>query len=118
MAGNARNNPFTVGAVAARSRRYQDDTLIIETDFQTIEGDVRIVDFMPLRKTFSSIVRIVIGLRGTVKMRSTLRLRFDYGALPPWSVNDTNDMVSKVGSNLVVLRASVKLHEMNWDYRY
>ena len=68
---------------ASRSRRYQDDTLVMETDFQTPGGQVRIIDFMPVRTTFSSIVRIVVGLQGNVKVRSDVRLRFDYGALPP-----------------------------------
>lgn len=98
-----------VGAVTARSRRYQEDTLVVETDFQTVHGEVRVIDFMPVRKTFSSIVRIVVGLRGVVNMRSTLRLRFDYGALPPWSATDGDAMVAKVGPNLVILRAPVRL---------
>ncbi|WP_260854640.1 glycoside hydrolase family 15 protein [Paraburkholderia sp. BCC1884] len=100
-----------VSAVTAGGRRYQGDTLVVETDFVTNEGQVRIIDFMPVRKTFSSVVRIVVGMRGTVRMRSTLRLRFDYGALPPWSAMDGNDMVAKVGPNLVVLRAPVQLIE-------
>lgn len=97
------------GAVTACSRRYQEDTLVVESDFRTADGEVRIIDFMPVRRTFSSIVRIVVGLRGTVKMRSTLRLRFDYGTLPPWSTTDSNAMVAKVGPNLVILRAPTRL---------
>lgn len=98
------------GDVTGQSRRYQEDTLIMETDFQTADGEVRIIDFMPVRKTFSSLVRIVTGMRGTVKMRSTLRLRFDYGALPPWSVAGSDGMIAKVGPNLIVLRAPLRLN--------
>ena len=96
-------------AVISGSRRYQHDTLVVETDFVTAEGEVRLIDFMPVRNTFSSVVRIVVGLRGTVKMRSTLRLRFDYGALPPWIEVNGQEAVAKVGPNLVVLRAPVHL---------
>ncbi|REE21509.1 MULTISPECIES: glycoside hydrolase family 15 protein [unclassified Paraburkholderia] len=94
---------------ASQSRRYQDDTLVMETDFQTPDGRVRIIDFMPVRTTFSSLVRIVVGLQGIVKVRSDVRLRFDYGALAPWSVAEADAMIAKVGPNLIVLRASVKL---------
>src|SRR5438132_1520213 len=66
------------------SRRYQPDTLVLETDFETKGGAVRITDFMPIREGASVLVRLVTGLRGTVEMRSVLRLRFDYGSLTPW----------------------------------
>jgi GH15 family glucan-1,4-alpha-glucosidase len=62
-----------------------------------------------MRKGASSLVRIVVGLRGTVRMRCRMRLRFDYGALPPWSEISGDEMVAQVGPNLVVLRAPVKL---------
>ena len=95
--------------VTQSSRRYQHDTLIMETELETAGGAVRVIDFMPVRKGASSVVRIVVGLRGTVRIRCQLRLRFDYGALPPWSEMSGDDMVAKVGPDLVVLRAPVKL---------
>lgn len=97
------------GTHSTQGRRYQDDTLIMETDFQTDGGLVRVIDFMPVRATFSSLVRIVVGLQGTVKMRCDLRLRFDYGALAPWSADRGDEMIARVGPNLVVLRAPFKL---------
>lgn len=96
-------------AVIRRSRRYQDDTLVMETDFETAAGCVRIIDFMPIRQTISALVRIVVGVRGTVRMCCLLRLRFDYGAMPPWSEGRGNEMVAKVGPDLVMLRAPVVL---------
>ena len=69
----------------------------METDFETVKGQVRVIDFMPVRSTFSSLVRIAMGLQGTVKMRSVVRLRFDYGAFPPWSSADGDGMIAKVG---------------------
>ncbi|MDT4891780.1 MAG: hypothetical protein QOE97_815, partial [Pseudonocardiales bacterium] len=38
-----------VGEVRGVSRRYREGTLILETDFETAEGAVRLIDFMPLR---------------------------------------------------------------------
>ncbi len=95
--------------VTRRSRRYQDDTLIMETECETADGAVRIIDFMPIRKGASTLVRIVTGVRGTVPMKCRLRLRFDYGALPPWSVSTGREVVAKVGPDLPVLPAPVDL---------
>src|SRR6188508_917374 len=65
-------------------RRYRPGTLILETDFDTAEGAVRITDFMPPRLENPRIVRIVEGLRGRVQMRMQLVVRFDYGSSVPW----------------------------------
>lgn len=72
------------------SRRYRDETAILETRFDTATGTVTLIDFMPRRQDeASSIVRIVECERGRVAMRIELDLRFDYGRLIPW--------ISKVG---------------------
>ena len=99
--------------VRSTSRRYQSDTLIIETDLETDDGAVRLIDFMPERETFSSLVRIVVGLRGSVAMRSDLRMRFDYGALPPWCEQTDDGVIARLGPDLIVLRAAVpvSVHE-------
>jgi GH15 family glucan-1,4-alpha-glucosidase len=94
-------------AVCSTSRRYQSDTLIIETDLETDDGAVRLIDFMPERETFSSLVRIVVGLHGAVVMRSDLRMRFDYGALSPWCEQTDDGVLARVGPDLIVLRAAV-----------
>ena len=64
---------------AALERRYRHDTLILETVYETAEGAVRVIDFMPPRGRAPDIVRIVEGLHGRVPMRSELVVRFDYG---------------------------------------
>src|SRR4030081_3932957 len=56
-------------------RRYRGDTLILETDFDTEEGSVRVIDFMPLSDRRWDIVRIVEGLNGRVRLRMDLRVR-------------------------------------------
>src|SRR5439155_7970472 len=65
-------------------RRYRPSTLILETDWQTDDGAVRVIDFMPPRGEAPDIVRIVEGLSGEVEMNSELVIRFDYGATIPW----------------------------------
>jgi GH15 family glucan-1,4-alpha-glucosidase len=64
-------------------RRYRAG-LVLETEWQTDEGTVALVDFMPIRHGPPNLVRIVEGRRGRVPMRCELEIRFDYGSLVPW----------------------------------
>jgi len=84
------------GRVTRSERRYSGDTLILENDFETAEGAVRVIDFMPPRERAPDIVRIVEGLRGRVPMRMELVLRFDYGSIVPW-VRRVDDTLTAVG---------------------
>ncbi|GAA0236650.1 glycoside hydrolase family 15 protein [Actinomadura nitritigenes] len=65
-------------------RRYRGDTLILETEWDTPDGTVRLIDTMPPRGEAADVVRIVEGVSGRVPMRTELRLRFDYGRIVPW----------------------------------
>jgi GH15 family glucan-1,4-alpha-glucosidase len=71
------------GQVSAR-RHYRPGTLVLETEFETAEGAVSLIDFMPARSGQADLVRIVVGRRGRVAMQSEGLLRFDYGASVPW----------------------------------
>ncbi|NED52264.1 glycoside hydrolase family 15 protein, partial [Micromonospora aurantiaca] len=62
-------------------RRYRGDTLILESEWDTPDGTVRVIDFMPPRGEAADIVRIVEGVSGRVPMHTELRLRFDYGRI-------------------------------------
>jgi hypothetical protein len=66
------------------SRRYRPGTLILETVFETQEGRVAVIDFMPRRDAASHIVRLVEGRAGRVAMRMDMALRFGYGRDIPW----------------------------------
>ncbi|WP_072806534.1 glycoside hydrolase family 15 protein [Rhodococcoides yunnanense] len=67
------------------TRRYQPGTLVLETDIDTADGSVRLIDFMPRRGSGPPrLVRIVEGLRGRVPMRSSLSVRPDYASITPW----------------------------------
>jgi GH15 family glucan-1,4-alpha-glucosidase len=73
------------GEVESTSRRYRAQTLILETDFETADGAVRVVDFMPRRGDGPPrLMRILEGLRGRVPMRMELSLRPDYASIVPW----------------------------------
>ncbi|HTZ08374.1 MAG TPA: glycoside hydrolase family 15 protein [Acidimicrobiales bacterium] len=71
------------GEVQVR-RRYRGDSLVLDTEFETPDGAVRLTDCMPLREQYPHVVRMVEGLRGTVPMRMDLAMRFAYGSLVPW----------------------------------
>ena len=113
LLGKTENGCWSIapGAALLRcNRRYQDDTLVIETEFETADGIARLIDFMPMRAgDASSLVRIVEGVRGTVAMQFALRLRFDYGSLPPWSEPAGHGFVARLGPDLVVLHAPVQV---------
>src|SRR6516162_1437146 len=70
--------------VTAVRRRYRGETLILETELETKDGAVRLIDFMPPRGENPDIVRIIEGLRGKVSMQTELIIRFDYGHIVPW----------------------------------
>src|SRR5687767_14254241 len=69
---NGRWKVAPVGAVTSVRRQYRDDTLVLETEFDTAEGTVAVLDFMPSRDRDPNLVRLVEGRRGRVQMHSEL----------------------------------------------
>ncbi|MDP8959443.1 MAG: DUF5911 domain-containing protein, partial [Actinomycetota bacterium] len=99
------------GASSVR-RRYRDETLILETEFEDESGSVRVVDLMPPRARQPDLVRVVEGLRGRVPMRTHLTLRFDYGAAVPWVHPIEGGLLAVAGPDAIRLQAPVELlHE-------
>ncbi len=96
------------GGICTR-RQYRDGTLILETEWETEEGHVRVIDFMPPRDAVADIVRIVEGIRGTVKMRGELILRFDYGHVVPWVRRDRHGLRAVAGPDSVYLKTPAPL---------
>jgi GH15 family glucan-1,4-alpha-glucosidase len=96
--------------VRKASRRYREGTLILETDFETDSGAVRLIDFMPLRNGGApQLVRIVEGLRGEVPMRMQFIARFDYGSLIPWVERTADGIVALGGANALHLSTPVAM---------
>ncbi|MFJ9639801.1 glycoside hydrolase family 15 protein [Streptomyces sp. NPDC101178] len=70
--------------LSADRRRYRGDSLVLESEWDTPRGTVRVTDFMPPRDGAPQLIRIVEGVSGRVPMRSELRMRFSYGRVTPW----------------------------------
>ena len=93
------------------SRRYRGDTLVLETRWETPDGAVLLVDFMPPRAGHSNLVRLVIGERGRVSMRTELVVRFGYGALVPWVHRQEDGTLRAIaGPDQAVFRTPVPVH--------
>ena len=96
---------------ARSTRKYRDHTLILETTFETDSGAVMLTDFMPTASPSSSVIRVVHGLRGQVRMAMELVLRFDYGRSVPWvSRTEDRSLRAIAGPDMVVLRTPVAMH--------
>ena len=96
------------------TRRYRGNSLILETRFETSEGAVLLVDFMPFRTETPNIIRLVVGERGHVVMDTELVLRFGYGAIVPWVTRlDDGTLRAIAGPEMVLLRTSVHLVGQN-----
>jgi GH15 family glucan-1,4-alpha-glucosidase len=96
--------------VRATCRRYRGDTLVLETDVDTAEGSIRLVDFMSARDQ-PTVVRLVEGVRGRVRMRMDLRARCADATTPPW-LRHTGGAQAAVGeSDSLWLRTPVETHD-------
>jgi GH15 family glucan-1,4-alpha-glucosidase len=95
--------------VTKASRRYWDNTLVLETRFETENGTIALIDFMPPRGAASDIVRLVRGISGRVKLRMELVIRFGFGSDIPW-VKRTEDgaLLAICGPDMTVLRTRVE----------
>jgi GH15 family glucan-1,4-alpha-glucosidase len=102
---------------AATTRRYHDNTLILESEWQTATGRVRVIDFMPPRGKSPDIVRIVEGLDGSVEMSTELRIRFDYGSVTPWVRRlDDDTLLAIAGPDGLTLRTPVLLEAQGMSH--
>jgi GH15 family glucan-1,4-alpha-glucosidase len=106
--GNGRWLIAPAEEIRRTTRRYWDNTLILETRFETASGVVAITDFMPPRGKASDVVRLVRGIAGKVKLKMELVMRFGVGADVPW-VKRTEDgaLLAICGQDMTVLRTPV-----------
>jgi GH15 family glucan-1,4-alpha-glucosidase len=120
LLGDANNGRWRIAPAAAEMdanlrvrRRYRHDTLILETEFTTSDGGaVVVIDFMLVRegRASSHLVRLVVGKRGTVAMRTELTVRFGYGGCVPWVTRgETDDLLAIAGPDMLHLRTAVDL---------
>ena len=96
--GHGRWRLAPAGELRATSRRYRPGTLVLETEFETAEGAMRVIDFMPRRgEGPPRLMRIVEGLRGRVPMQMELSLRPDYASIIPWVESAPDGVVATAG---------------------
>src|SRR5262249_15708457 len=81
--------------------------------YETDEGSVRVIDFMPPRDRAPDIVRIVEGLTGRVPMRMELVIRFGYGNVVPWVHRLIGTRVAVAGPDHLTLRTPVAVQGEN-----
>ena len=102
---------MSAGGSTATRRRYRDNTLILETDFETESGAVTLIDFMPFHREGSGrLIRLVQGRSGEVEMMTEFLLRFDYGLIVPWIIRmDGHGLQATAGPDMVVLHTNASL---------
>jgi GH15 family glucan-1,4-alpha-glucosidase len=113
LLGTSENGRWRVAPQAAEvtvTRAYRDGTMVLETLFETVDGQVALIDFMPMGSTDSTVVRLVEGRRGRVAMRLELVVRFDYGISVPWvtQLDDKSGLSFIAGPNGITLRGPVE----------
>lgn len=93
------------------SRRYRDDTLVLETEYRTPEGAVVVIDFMPhtAERERTDVIRIVRGRSGRVRMRTEIIVRFDYGKILPWVRHTENGLLAIAGPDLLGITSPIRL---------
>ncbi|MER6133274.1 glycoside hydrolase family 15 protein [Streptomyces sp. NPDC001815] len=104
------------GAGVCTRRAYRPDTLVLDTEWVTEEGTVRVTDLMPQRDRAPDVVRIVECLEGRATVRSTLRLRFDYGSVVPWVRRSDGHRVAVAGPDSAWLRSEPEVHTWGEDF--
>ncbi len=113
LLGNEENGRWRIAPsdpVEHCTRRYLDDTLVLETHWTTASGRARVLDCMPLGDS-NAIVRIVEGLAGATAFEMDLVLRFDYGRSVPWVEKlDPLTLSAVAGPDRLILRSSVEAH--------
>lgn len=104
------------GAGACTRRGYLDDSLVLESVWETETGTVKVIDFMPQRDRAPDVVRVVEGVSGSVEMLGVLRLRFDYGRIVPWMRRTDGHRIAVAGPDSVWLRSEPEVHTYGKDF--
>jgi GH15 family glucan-1,4-alpha-glucosidase len=118
LLGDEDNGHWRIAPKGTRTctrRAYRPETLVLDTEWETDEGAVRVTDLMPQRDRAPDLVRIVEGLSGRVTVHSTMRLRFDYGSVVPWVRNSGGHRVAVAGPDSVWLRSEPSVRTWGED---
>ncbi|MBI1212368.1 MAG: glycoside hydrolase family 15 protein [Alphaproteobacteria bacterium] len=104
------------GAVRRTQRHYHENTLVLETEYETAEGKVAVIDFMPQAagSNRTDVVRVVEGRGGKVAMQTEIVLRMEYGIVLPWVQRTDDGLIAIAGPDAVVIRTPVPLEGKNF----
>jgi GH15 family glucan-1,4-alpha-glucosidase len=92
------------------SRRYVDDTLVLETTFRSGGAEARLIDCFLLDEDIRAqehvqdnddrhILRVIEGVRGSIEFELRISPRFDYGEVRPWLRRHGHRLYSAIGGN-------------------
>ena len=113
MVGTPENGHFAIAPSVSYSvsRRYRQDTLVLETTFTTAEGVVRLSDAMTPRQDHKNphLVRVIECLSGEVPMELSLLAAFDYGSVQPRVAGDGRFAVITAGPDSLQLWSGQEL---------
>jgi len=117
LLGDEERGHWTLGPAAGgtcTARQYAGKTLVLETDWVSSEGKVRVIDFMTRPEETPHLVRIAVGLDGAVAMRSVLRLRLDYGRVIPWLRHLDREVHALAGPDHIRMASPVPQRGEQW----
>ncbi|MBJ9976374.1 glycoside hydrolase family 15 protein [Pseudomonas sp. S75] len=116
LLGNEENGRWRLAPsdpVQRCTRRYLEDTLVLETVWTTATGQARVLDCMPMGEQ-NAVLRIVEGISGQTAFELDLVMRFDYGRSVPWVERlDPLSLSAVAGPDRLILRSTVGLHAMD-----
>ncbi|MEU9300796.1 glycoside hydrolase family 15 protein [Streptomyces sp. NPDC048269] len=116
LLGDEENGHWRIAPASAEDaerctrRAYVDGSLVLESYWETGDGTIKVIDFMPQRDVSPDVMRIVEGVSGEVTVRSTLRLRFDYGHVVPWVRRTDGHRVAVAGPDSAWFRSEPPVH--------
>jgi GH15 family glucan-1,4-alpha-glucosidase len=113
LLGTPEHGHFSIAPTAAvvdTGRLYRPGTMVLETEYETQSGMVRVVDCLALGHARPLLVRIVEGISGSVEMAVELVARFDYGLVVPWVRRVDGRWRAIAGPEGLELYTPVRLH--------
>jgi GH15 family glucan-1,4-alpha-glucosidase len=95
------------------SRRYRDESLVLETLVTVQTGTVALIECLLFDEDDGRdprLVRLVEGRSGRVPMHMELVVRFDYGSRVPWVTREGDHLAAIAGPEIVRLYADVEFY--------
>jgi GH15 family glucan-1,4-alpha-glucosidase len=120
LLGTVENGHWSInpaGPIRSIRRRYREGTLILETEFDTESGTVRLIDFMVTRSRVPELCRLAVGVRGEVQMNLELVIRFDYGSVVPWVRRTDHGLSAIAGPDMLSLRTQEVIRDEDFKTR-